>query len=78
MLMETRVTRDRRLSEAKQPKRNQRPTADRDEDLDQALRELGDEVLNQEIPERLLRVLRSARGADRTRKADRNNNRNGS
>jgi hypothetical protein len=78
MLLETRVTRDRRLSEAEQPKRNQWPTADRDEDLDQALRELGDEVLNQEIPERLLRVLRSARDADKPKKADRNRKRNGS
>jgi hypothetical protein len=33
---------------------------DRDAELDQALRELGDEFLDQEIPERLLRVLRSA------------------
>jgi hypothetical protein len=33
---------------------------DRDAELDQALRELGDELLKQEIPERLLRVLRSA------------------
>jgi hypothetical protein len=78
MLLETRVTRDPRLSEAEQPKRNQWPAADRDGDLDQALRELGDEVLNQEIPERLLRVLRSARGADKTKKADRNRKRNGS
>ena len=34
--------------------------SDRDAELDQALRELGDELLKQEIPERLLRVLRSA------------------
>jgi hypothetical protein len=34
---------------------------DRDAELDEALRELGDDLLNQEIPERLLRVLRSAR-----------------
>jgi hypothetical protein len=34
--------------------------SDRDAELDRALRELGDELLNQEIPERLLRVLRSA------------------
>jgi hypothetical protein len=33
---------------------------DRDAELDQALRALGDELLDQEIPERLLRVLRSA------------------
>jgi hypothetical protein len=34
--------------------------SDRDAELDQALRELGDELLKQEIPERLLRVLRAA------------------
>ena len=66
------------MPEAKQPKRDQSPVADRDEELDQALRELGDEVLNQEIPERLLRVLRSARDADRTKMADRDPKRNGS
>ena len=36
----------------------------RDAELDEALRELGEDLLNQEIPERLLRVLRSAREAD--------------
>ena len=35
---------------------------DRDAELDQALRELGDELLTQEIPERLLRVIRAAAG----------------
>ena len=44
--------------------------ADRDAELDDALRELGEEVLNQEIPERLLRVLRSARAADQASTAD--------
>jgi hypothetical protein len=41
-----------------------RPKAqsDRDAELDQALRELGDELLMQEIPERLLRALRDAAG----------------
>jgi hypothetical protein len=39
-----------------------------DAELDQALRELGEEVLSQEIPERLLRVLRSAREADKKTK----------
>jgi hypothetical protein len=34
---------------------------DRDAELDQALRELGDDLLEQEVPERLLRVLQSAR-----------------
>ena len=32
-----------------------------DAELDKALRELGDDLLKQEIPERLLRVLRAAR-----------------
>jgi hypothetical protein len=41
-----------------------RPT-NPDAELDQALRELGEELLSQEIPERLLRVLRSAREADK-------------
>jgi hypothetical protein len=36
---------------------------DRDAELDAALRELGEEVLRQEIPERLLRVLRPAKEA---------------
>jgi hypothetical protein len=34
---------------------------DRDAELDQALRELGEDLLEREIPERLLRVLQSAR-----------------
>jgi hypothetical protein len=38
--------------------------SDRDAELDQALRDLGDELLKQEIPERLLRVLHAA-AADR-------------
>ena len=37
----------------------------RDAELDEALRELGEDLLDQEIPERLLRVLRSAKEADR-------------
>ena len=36
-----------------------------DAELDEALRELGEDLLNQEIPERLLRVLRSAKPAGR-------------
>jgi hypothetical protein len=36
-----------------------------DAELDQALRELGDDLLEQEVPQRLLRVLRSAREADK-------------
>ena len=42
----------------------------RDAELDQALRELGEDLLNQEIPERLLRVLRSARQPDKKRERD--------
>ena len=34
--------------------------AERDAELDQTLRELADELLTEEIPERLLRVIRSA------------------
>jgi hypothetical protein len=37
----------------------------RDAELDQALRALGDDLLEQEVPERLLRVLRSAQDADK-------------
>jgi hypothetical protein len=64
---ETRAARDRRLSENHNPKHHLWPKAraNRDAELDKALRELGDEVLNQEIPERLLRVLRSAKEADK-------------
>ena len=36
----------------------------RDAELDEALRELGDDLLDEEVPERLLRVLRSARQGD--------------
>ena len=67
---ETRATREHRLSEIKQSKHHQGPTADRDAELDEALRELGDEMLDQEVPERLLRVLRSAREPDKSNKAD--------
>ena len=42
----------------------------RDAELDEALRELGEDLLNQEIPERLLRVLRSAREADKKGKRE--------
>jgi hypothetical protein len=41
-----------------------RAEAERDAELDQALRELGDELLSQEIPDRLLSVLRSAAEAE--------------
>jgi hypothetical protein len=41
---------------------------DRDAELDKALRELGEDLLEREVPERLLRVLRSAREADKRRK----------
>lgn len=43
---------------------------DRDAELDEALRELGDDLLNLEIPERLRRVLRSARNAQTKDKRD--------
>ena len=43
---------------------------DRDAELDDALRELGDDLLNEEIPERLLRVLRSAKAAKGKRQAN--------
>jgi hypothetical protein len=42
----------------------------RDAELDEALRGLGEDLLNQEIPERLLRVLRSAREAERKGKRE--------
>jgi hypothetical protein len=42
----------------------------RDEELDEALRELGEDLLDQEIPERLLRVLRSVRQADKKGKRE--------
>jgi hypothetical protein len=63
------ATRDLCLSKAKKSKAIvwPRPT-NPDEELDQALRELGEELLSQEIPERLLRVLRSAREADKKKK----------
>jgi hypothetical protein len=47
---------ERRSKDPLQP----RAECDRDAELDQALRELGDELLTQEIPERLLRVVRTA------------------
>jgi hypothetical protein len=66
------------LPKPKQSKPHRWPTADRDAELDDALRELGEEVLNQEIPDRLLRALRSARETDRTTKADNEGKRDGS
>ena len=42
-----------------------RAEAKRDAELDQALRELGNDVLQQEIPDRLLRLLRAAEEATR-------------
>jgi hypothetical protein len=41
---------------------------DRDAELDQALRELGEDLLEQEVPERLLRVLQSARETGKKQK----------
>jgi hypothetical protein len=78
MSPQTRATRDHRLSQIKQSKHHQGPTADRDAELDEALRELGDEMLDQEVPERLLRVLRSTREPEKSNKADRKGKRNAS
>ena len=59
------LARDLRLPQDRKSRPKVWPTPkDRDADLDEALRELGEDLLNQEIPERLLRVLRSAREAD--------------
>jgi predicted negative regulator of RcsB-dependent stress response len=61
--------RDLCLSKAKKSKPMVWPRPkNADAELDQALRELGDELLSQEIPERLLRVLRQAREADKKNK----------
>jgi hypothetical protein len=78
MPLETRATRDHRLSKTNRSKHHRPPTADRDAELDEALRELGDEMLDREIPERLLRVLRSGRDADKSSKADPKGKRGGS
>ena len=43
---------------------------DPDAELDEALRELGDDVLKQDIPERLLRILRSAKDPDKKSKPE--------
>ena len=43
---------------------------DPDAELDQALRELGEDLLSQEIPERLLRLLRAARESDKRPKRE--------
>jgi hypothetical protein len=74
----TRATRDRRLSKTKQSKPYPGPPGDRDAELDEALRELGDEMLDQEIPPRLLQVLRPAGKADKSDKADRKGKRDAS
>jgi hypothetical protein len=75
---ETRAMRDRRLSKTKQSKGHQWPPADRDAELDEALRELGDEMLDQEIPERLLQVLRSGGKTDKSNTPDRKGKRDAS
>jgi hypothetical protein len=54
------LSHDRRSKDPLRP----RARSDVDADLDQALRQLGDELLKQEIPERLLRVLRAAAPAE--------------
>lgn len=59
-------TRDRSLSEDNKTEPMVWPKPpNRDAELDEALRELGDEFLDEEVPERLLRVLRSARHGDK-------------
>jgi hypothetical protein len=50
------LSHDRRSKDPLRP----RAQSDADAELDQALRQLGDDLLKQEIPERLLRVLRAA------------------
>ena len=60
------VKRERSLSKDSKPEPMVWPTPKtREAELDEALRELGDDLLEQEIPERLLRVLRSARPTDK-------------
>jgi hypothetical protein len=66
------------LSKTNRSKHHRPPTADRDAELDDALRELGDEMLDQTIPERLLRVLRPGRDADKGNKPDRKGTRDAS
>ena len=78
MPLETRATRDRRLSKTKQSKPHGGPAADRDAELDEALRELGDEMLDQEIPARLLQALRPAGTTDQSNTADRKGKRDAS
>ena len=60
------------MSETSKPKQHLWPKAraSRDAELDEALRELGQDMLDQEIPERLLRVLRSAKDADKKDERD--------
>ena len=59
-------TRDRPLSEDDKTEAMVWPMpTNRDAELDQALRELGDELLDEKVPERLLRVLRSIRAGDK-------------
>jgi hypothetical protein len=55
------LSHDRRSKDPLRP----RAQSDADAELDQALRQLADDLLDQEIPERLLRVLRAAGPAER-------------
>ena len=65
------ATRERSLSQDSKPAPMVWPTPnDRDAELDQALRELGEDLLEPEIPERLLRVLRSVRPAQKKGKRE--------
>lgn len=60
------VKRERSLPQDSKPDPRVWPTSkNRDADLDEALRELGEDLLEQQVPERLLRVLRSARPPDK-------------
>jgi hypothetical protein len=63
------VTRDRSLTQNSKPVPMVWSTPnDREAELDQALRELGEDLLEQEVPERLLRVLQSARETGKKQK----------
>jgi hypothetical protein len=54
------LSHDRRSKDPLRP----RARSDADAELDHALRQLGDDLLDPEIPERLLRVLRAAAPAE--------------
>ena len=67
----TALARDLRLPQDRKSRPKVWPTPKNpDAELDEALRELGDDLLDREIPERLLRVLRSARAPERKEKRE--------